>query len=83
MRTFSPAHAAVAPRARCCPADRGPAAVRATFTVFAQKLAAEGAAYQTEDGSWYFRLAAFPEYGKLRKKDLSGMEDGARVATCR
>jgi cysteinyl-tRNA synthetase len=44
-----------------------------------QQLAAAGAAYQTEDGSWYFRLAAFPEYGKLSKKDLSGMEDGARV----
>ena len=44
-----------------------------------QKLAAAGAAYQTEEGSWYFRLAAFPEYGKLSKKDLSGMEDGARV----
>ena len=44
-----------------------------------QKLAAIGAAYQTEDGSWYFRLASFPEYGKLSKKDLSGMEDGARV----
>ncbi len=44
-----------------------------------QQLAAAGAAYQTEDGSWYFRLAAFPEYGKLSKKDFSGMEDGARV----
>ncbi len=44
-----------------------------------QKLDEAGAAYQTEDGSWYFRLAAFPEYGKLSKKDLSGMEDGARV----
>jgi cysteinyl-tRNA synthetase len=44
-----------------------------------QKLAASGAAYQTEDGSWYFRLASFPEYGKLSKKDLSGIEDGARV----
>jgi cysteinyl-tRNA synthetase len=44
-----------------------------------QKLAAAGAAYQTEDGSWYFRLKSFPEYGKLSKKDLSGMEDGARV----
>jgi cysteinyl-tRNA synthetase len=44
-----------------------------------RKLAEEGAAYRTEDGSWYFRLAAFPEYGKLSKKDLSGMEDGARV----
>ena len=44
-----------------------------------EKLAAAGAAYKAEDGSWYFRLAAFPEYGKLSKKDLSGMEDGARV----
>ena len=44
-----------------------------------QKLADAKAAYQTEDGSWYFRLSAFPEYGKLSKKDLSGMEDGARV----
>ncbi len=44
-----------------------------------QKLAAAGAAYRTDEGSWYFRLAAFPEYGKLSKKDLSGIEDGARV----
>ncbi len=44
-----------------------------------ENLATEGAAYKAEDGSWYFRLAAFPEYGKLSKKDLSGMEDGARV----
>jgi cysteinyl-tRNA synthetase len=44
-----------------------------------QRLEKAGAAYKTEDGSWYFRLAAFPEYGKLSKKDLSGMEDGARV----
>ena len=44
-----------------------------------QKLADAGAAYRTEDGSWYFRIKSFPEYGKLSKKDLSGMEDGARV----
>jgi cysteinyl-tRNA synthetase len=44
-----------------------------------QRLEKAGAAYKTEDGSWYFRLAAFPAYGKLSKKDLSGMEDGARV----
>jgi len=44
-----------------------------------QRLEAVDAAYQVEDGSWYFRLAKFPEYGKLSKKDLSGMEDGARV----
>jgi cysteinyl-tRNA synthetase len=44
-----------------------------------ERLAAVGAAYQAEDGSWYFRLKSFPEYGKLSKKDLSGIEDGARV----
>src|SRR4051812_4748069 len=44
-----------------------------------EKLKEAGAAYKTEDGSWYFKLRAFPEYGKLSKKDLSGMEDGARV----
>ncbi len=44
-----------------------------------QRLEKQGAAYRTEDGSWYFRIAAFPAYGKLSKKDLSGMEDGARV----
>jgi cysteinyl-tRNA synthetase len=44
-----------------------------------EKLSAAGAAYKTDDGSWYFRLRSFPEYGKLSKKDLSGMEDGARV----
>ena len=44
-----------------------------------QSLAAKDIAYQTEDGSWYFRIARFPDYGKLSKKDLEGMEDGARV----
>jgi len=44
-----------------------------------QRLAEVGAAYKTEEGSWYFRLSAFPEYGKLSKKDLSGIEDGARI----
>ena len=44
-----------------------------------ERLAREGAAYKTEDGSWYCRLAAFPEYGKLCKKDLEGITDGARV----
>src|SRR6202789_1044477 len=44
-----------------------------------QRLEGAGAAYKTEDGSWYFRLKSFPEYGKLSKKDLTGIEDGARV----
>lgn len=36
-------------------------------------------AYKAEDGSYYFRIAKFPEYGKLSKKDLARIEDGARV----
>jgi cysteinyl-tRNA synthetase len=44
-----------------------------------EKLAAEDIAYRTEDGSWYFRIARFPDYGKLSKKDFAGITDGARV----
>jgi cysteinyl-tRNA synthetase len=44
-----------------------------------QRLAEQDIAYRTEDGSWYFRIAGFPEYGKLSKKDFSGITDGARV----
>ncbi len=44
-----------------------------------EQLAAKKLAYQVEDGSWYFRIAGDPEYGKLSKKDFSGMHDGARV----
>jgi cysteinyl-tRNA synthetase len=44
-----------------------------------QQLAEQNLAYKTEDGSWYFRIAGFPEYGKLSKKDFSGITDGARV----
>ena len=46
---------------------------------FIAKLEKKGIAYRTEDGSYYFRIAKFPEYGKLSKKDFAGMEDGARV----
>ena len=44
-----------------------------------EKLAAKDFAYQTEDGSWYFRIAKDTDYGKLSKKDFEGIEDGARV----
>src|SRR5437660_2634676 len=36
-------------------------------------------AYKTEDGSYYFRIAKFPQYGKLSKKDMTAISDGARV----
>jgi cysteinyl-tRNA synthetase len=40
---------------------------------FIRKLAEKDFAYKAEDGSWYFRISKFPEYGKLSKKDFAGM----------
>src|SRR5438105_7323612 len=61
-----------------------PILVRATDHItemadFIAGLEKKGFAYRTEDGSYYFRIAKFPEYGKLSKKDFAGMTDGARV----
>ena len=61
-----------------------PTLVRATEHIpemadFVAKLVEKGFAYRTDDGSYYFRIAKFPQYGKLSKKDFAGMEDGARV----
>jgi cysteinyl-tRNA synthetase len=46
---------------------------------FIKGLEEKGFAYRTDDGSYYFRIAKFPEYGKLSKRDFAGMNDGARV----
>lgn len=51
----------------------------AEMAEFIKKLAEKGYAYRVDDGSYYFRIAKFPGYGKLSKKDFSGMEVGARV----
>src|SRR6202049_2638915 len=61
-----------------------PVLVRATEHIaemadFVVTLAGKGFAYRTDDGSYYFRIAKFPQYGKLSKRDFSGMLDGARV----
>jgi cysteinyl-tRNA synthetase len=61
-----------------------PEIVRATENIpqmaaFIAALVEKGFAYRTDDGSYYFRIARFPGYGKLSKKDFAGMEDGARV----
>ena len=58
--------------------------VRATENIpdmaaFIAGLVAKGYAYRADDGSYYFRIAKFPEYGKLSKKDFAGIEVGARV----
>jgi len=65
-------------------AIEGPTLVRATehipeMAAFVAALVEKGIAYRTDDGSYYFRIAKFPQYGKLSKKDFSGMLDGARV----
>jgi len=46
---------------------------------FIAVLADKGYAYRTDDGSYYYRIAKFSDYGKLSKKDFAGMTDGARV----
>ena len=61
-----------------------PVFVRATDHIpamakFIADLVEKGFAYRAEDGSYYFRIAKFPGYGKLSKRDFAGMEDGARV----
>jgi cysteinyl-tRNA synthetase len=43
-----------------------------------EKLQQKGMTY-TSDGSIYFRISKFPDYGKLSKIDVSGMQAGARV----
>ena len=51
----------------------------AEMVALVERLAAGKLAYQTEDGSWYFRIAGDPDYGRLSKRDFAGMTDGARV----
>jgi cysteinyl-tRNA synthetase len=46
-----------------------------------ERLREGGHTYTTEDGSVYFRIATFPRYGRLSRVDLTGMLDGARVAS--
>jgi cysteinyl-tRNA synthetase len=43
-----------------------------------QTLEQKGYAYKS-DGSYYFRVEKFPDYGKLSRIDLSGIRAGARV----
>ncbi|GFM38379.1 cysteine--tRNA ligase [Desulfovibrio psychrotolerans] len=45
-----------------------------------EDLIAKGKAYATASGDVYFRVRAFPEYGKLSGRDVDEMRSGARVA---
>jgi cysteinyl-tRNA synthetase len=44
------------------------------------RLGERGHTYAAEDGV-YFRIASFPEYGRLARLDVSGIKPGARVDT--
>jgi cysteinyl-tRNA synthetase len=44
-----------------------------------QKLLDGGHAYRTADGSIFFRIASWPEYGRLARLDPEGMKVGERV----
>ncbi|MFN4219318.1 MAG: cysteine--tRNA ligase [bacterium] len=46
-----------------------------------KKLLEKGLAYKAEDGSVYYRVSDFKEYGKLSKIDLSGLKKGVRIDT--
>lgn len=45
-----------------------------------ERLIAKGTAYVSDDGSVYFRIAAFPKYGCLCHLDQGGLIHGARVS---
>jgi cysteinyl-tRNA synthetase len=50
----------------------------AEMTRLVERLAARGHTY-TVDGSVYFRISSFPEYGRLSRLDVGGIRPGARV----
>ncbi|MFQ6008695.1 MAG: cysteine--tRNA ligase [Candidatus Zixiibacteriota bacterium] len=44
-----------------------------------KKLIGKGIAYEI-DGNYYYKISAFPDYGRLSNLDLAGLKAGARVA---
>jgi cysteinyl-tRNA synthetase len=62
----------------CLPPHIEPSAVEhipLQITMIAE-LIEKGHAYASEDGSVYFRISSFPEYGKLARLDLQELEIG-------
>jgi len=45
-----------------------------------ERLVQRGVAYQAEDGSVYFAIDRFPQYGRLSRLDTREIRSGARVA---
>jgi cysteinyl-tRNA synthetase len=50
----------------------------ADMVLLIERLTAKGFTY-VSDGSIYFRISEFPDYGKLSKVDVAGIQAGARV----
>lgn len=63
------------------PAEHYPAATDCIPEMIAliEKLFEKDLAYKSDDGSVYFPIDKFPEYGKLAHLDREGMQAGARV----
>ena len=50
-----------------------------SMVTLVQTLLDNGSAYKSEDGSIYFSVKNFKDYGKLAHLDLSGLKEGVRV----
>ncbi len=63
------------------PAEHYPAATDYIPEMIAliEQLFEKGYAYQSDDGSVYYSIDKFAEYGKLARLDREGMQSGARV----
>ncbi|MDD5676661.1 MAG: cysteine--tRNA ligase [Kiritimatiellae bacterium] len=64
------------------PAEHYPAATAHISEMIAliETLSRKGYAYRSEDGSVYFSIAKFKDYGKLAHLDMTGLKPGARIA---
>ncbi len=64
------------------PAEHYPAATDHIPEVVSmiERLFENGLAYRSDDGSVYFSISKFENYGRLARIDTSGMQAGARVA---
>jgi len=84
-RPFKEAFFADAATLRLLKADAYPEATDdaqiARMIAMISTLMERGHAYQAEDGSVYFRIASFPNYGKLARVDIEGQRPGQRVAS--
>ncbi len=64
------------------PADLYPKATDyvESMVEFVSRLEQKGLAYLAEDGSVYFSISSFPEYGRLSRIDPDSVRPGARVS---